>query len=60
MIDFGGSWNEQLPLVDFTYNNSYQASLEKAPFKVSYNTVCRSLTRWLEGGEPLLVGPELL
>ena len=59
-MDFGGSWEEHLPLVEFAYNNSYQASIGMAPFKTLYGRPCRSPTWWLEGGELLIVGPEML
>jgi hypothetical protein len=41
-LDFGGSWDEHLPLVEFSYNNSYQSSLKAAPFEVLYRRKCRS------------------
>ncbi|GKA13428.1 putative reverse transcriptase domain-containing protein, partial [Tanacetum coccineum] len=31
VIDFGGSWDRHLPLVEFSYNNSYHASIKAAP-----------------------------
>nr|GFB60889.1 reverse transcriptase domain-containing protein [Tanacetum cinerariifolium] len=33
VIDFGSSWNKHLPLVEFSYNNSYHASIKAAPFE---------------------------
>ena len=60
LMDFGGSWEEHLPQVEFTYNNSYQASIGMAPFEALYGRPCRSPTCWLEGGELLIVGPEML
>ncbi|GJY61454.1 putative reverse transcriptase domain-containing protein [Tanacetum coccineum] len=35
VIDFGKNWNQHLPLVEFSYNNSYHASIKAAPFEVS-------------------------
>ena len=32
-LDFGGNWDEQLPLVEFAYNNNYQASLQMPPYE---------------------------
>ena len=43
VIDFKGSWDEHLPLVEFAYNNSYQASIKAAPYEVLYGRKCRSL-----------------
>ncbi len=34
VIDLKGSWDEHLPLVEFVYNNSYQASIQMAPYEV--------------------------
>ena len=42
VLDFGGSWAEHLPLVEFSYNNSFQASIQMAPYEVLYGRKCRS------------------
>nr|GEX50259.1 reverse transcriptase domain-containing protein [Tanacetum cinerariifolium] len=42
VIDFGSSWDKHLPLVEFSYNNSYHASIKAAPFKALYGQKCRS------------------
>jgi hypothetical protein len=47
-LDFGGSWDEHLPLAEFSYNNSYQSSLKAAPFEVLYGRKCRSPICWFE------------
>ena len=60
MMDIGGSWEEHLLLVEFAYNNNYQESIGMAPFEALYGRPCRSPTCWLEGGEQLIVGLELL
>jgi hypothetical protein len=49
-LDFGGSWDEHLPLAEFSYNNSYQSSLKAAPFEVLYGRKCRSPICWFEPG----------
>jgi hypothetical protein len=49
-LDFGGSWDEHLPLAEFSYNNSYQSSLKAAPFEVLYVRKCRSPICWFELG----------
>ena len=41
-LDFGGNWDEHLPLIEFSYNNSYQASLGMPPFEALYGRKCRS------------------
>lgn len=42
VIDFGGQWDCFLPLAEFAYNNSYQSSIEMAPFEDLYGQRCRS------------------
>jgi hypothetical protein len=49
-LDFGGSWDEHLPLAEVSYNNSYQSSLKAAPFEVLYGRKCRSPICWFEPG----------
>nr|GEZ82958.1 hypothetical protein [Tanacetum cinerariifolium] len=50
-IDFGKGWVNHLPLVDFSYNNSYHATIKAAPFEALY---------WTEVGEAQILGPELI
>nr|GEV49245.1 hypothetical protein [Tanacetum cinerariifolium] len=47
-IDFGGNWDPHLPLVEFSYNNSYYSSVKCAPFEVLYRRRCRTLIAWAE------------
>ncbi|GJV01368.1 putative reverse transcriptase domain-containing protein [Tanacetum coccineum] len=42
VIYFGKGWEKHLPLVEFSYNNSYHASIKAAPFKARYGQKCRS------------------
>ena len=58
--DFKGSWSNHFPLVEFAYNNSYQASIGMAPYVALYGRPCRSPTCWLEAGESSLFGPEIV
>ncbi|GJY50592.1 putative reverse transcriptase domain-containing protein [Tanacetum coccineum] len=51
VMDFRGSWDVHLPLVDFYYNNSYHSSVRCAPFKALYKRKCRSPILWAEVGE---------
>ncbi|GJT40055.1 putative reverse transcriptase domain-containing protein [Tanacetum coccineum] len=59
-IDFGKGWVNHLPLVEFSYNNSYHASIKAAPFEALYGRKCRSPVCWTEVGEAQLLGPELI
>ncbi|GJZ16827.1 reverse transcriptase domain-containing protein [Tanacetum coccineum] len=60
VIDFGGNWDVHLPLVKFSYNNSYHSSIRCAPFEALYGRKCRSPVMWAEIGESSLIGPELV
>ncbi|GKF95580.1 putative reverse transcriptase domain-containing protein [Tanacetum coccineum] len=60
VIDFGSSWDRHLPLVEFSYNNSYHASIKAAPFEALYGQKCRSPVCWSEVGDSQLTGPEMI
>ncbi|GKC14704.1 putative reverse transcriptase domain-containing protein [Tanacetum coccineum] len=60
VIDFGRSWDRHLPMVEFSYNNSYHASIKAAPFEALYGRKCRSPVCWSEVGDSQLTGPELI
>ncbi|GKD81816.1 putative reverse transcriptase domain-containing protein [Tanacetum coccineum] len=51
VLDFGGSWDVHLSLVEFSYNNSYHSSVRCAPFEALYGRKCRSPIMWAEVGE---------
>ncbi|KAD4586667.1 hypothetical protein E3N88_24268 [Mikania micrantha] len=60
VIDFGGNWDNYLPLIEFSYNNSYYLSIDMAPFEVLYGRKFRSPVCWNELGEAQITGPELV
>ncbi|GJY57963.1 putative reverse transcriptase domain-containing protein [Tanacetum coccineum] len=60
MIDFEGSWDRHLPLIEFSYNNSYHTSIKAAPFEALYGRKCRSPVCWSEVGDSQLTGPEMI
>ncbi|GKC03775.1 putative reverse transcriptase domain-containing protein [Tanacetum coccineum] len=60
VIDFGKGWGKHLPLVEFSYNNSYHASIKAAPFEALYGRKCRSPVCWAEVGDVQLTGPEII
>jgi hypothetical protein len=60
VIDFGGKWDEHLPLIEFSYNNSFHASAKMAPFEALYGRKCRSPVCWTEIGDTQLLGPQLI
>ncbi|GKC19935.1 putative reverse transcriptase domain-containing protein [Tanacetum coccineum] len=60
VIDFGKDWVNHLQLVEFSYNNSYHASIKAAPFEALYGRKCRSSVCWAEVGEVQLNSPEIV
>ncbi|KAJ4973036.1 hypothetical protein NE237_006210 [Protea cynaroides] len=60
VIDFKGSWDEKLPLIEFTYNNSYQATIQMSPYEALYGRKCQTPLFWNEVGERSIVGPEFV
>ena len=60
MIVFRKGWDRHLPLAEFSYNNSYHASIKAAPFEALYGRKCRSPVCWAEVGEAQLTGPDII
>ena len=60
VLDHKGRWEEHLPLVEFAYNNNYQASIQMAPYEALYGRPCKSPLCWTEVGEKSITGPDLI
>jgi len=60
VLDHLGTWSDVLPLVEFTYNNSYHSSIGMAPYEALYGRRCRSPLCWQQDGESVVLGPEFL
>ncbi|GJX23207.1 putative reverse transcriptase domain-containing protein [Tanacetum coccineum] len=60
VIDFGNGWVKHLPLVEFSYNNSYHASIKAASFEALYCQKCRSPVCWAEVGQVQLSSLEIV
>ncbi|GJU72786.1 putative reverse transcriptase domain-containing protein [Tanacetum coccineum] len=60
VMDFRKGWDRHLPLVEFSYNNSYHTSIKAAPFEALYGRKCRSPICWAEVGDAQLTGPEIV
>jgi hypothetical protein len=56
----GRSWDKSLPYAEFSYNNSYQASLKMSPFEALYDRKCRTPLYWDQTGERQLFGLEII
>jgi hypothetical protein len=59
-LQYGTSWDKSLPYAEFSYNNSYQKSLQMAPFDALYGRRCRTPLFWNETGESQVFGPNVL
>jgi len=59
-LEYSGSWDHDLPLAEFAYNNSYHSSIDMAPYEALYGRRCRTPVRWSEVGERKLSKIELI
>nr|GEX33772.1 putative reverse transcriptase domain-containing protein [Tanacetum cinerariifolium] len=60
VLNFRKDWDRHLPLVEFSYNNSYHTSIKAAPIEALYGRKCRSPICWAEVGDSQLTGPEII
>ncbi|XP_071740898.1 uncharacterized protein [Rutidosis leptorrhynchoides] len=60
VLEYGGSWDTHLPLIEFAYNITYHSSIGMPPYEMMYGRKCRTPTCWLKDGEKQFAGPELL
>ena len=60
MIDYEGSWDRHIPLVEFMYNNSFQSSIGMVPYKDLYGRKCRTSLCWTKFSEKKVIGPDLI
>ena len=60
VIDYEGSWDRHIPLVEFLYNNSFQSSIGIVPYEALYGRKCRTPLCWTELSEKKIIGPDLI
>ena len=60
ILEFSGSWERYLPLIEFAYNNSFQSSIKMAPYEALYGRKCRTPLFWTELGESKIFGVDLI
>jgi bacterioferritin (cytochrome b1) len=60
VMEHQGSWDKNLPWVEFSYNNSYPESLRMATFEALYRRRCRTSLNWIESGEKAIFGLNLI
>src|ERR1041385_7217017 len=60
VISFGKNCEKSLPFAKFAYNNSFQSSMNMAPFELLYGRRCRTPLNWSETGERQFFGPDMI
>ena len=59
-IDYEGSWDRHIPLVEFVYNNNFQSSIGMAPYEALYGRNYRTPLCWTEMSERKVIGLDLI
>ena len=59
-MEFSGSWDRYIPLMEFAYNNSFQSSIGMAPYEALYGRKCRTSMCWTELNEHKVIGPDIV
>ena len=60
VLDFSGSWDNYIPLMEFAYNNNYQSNIGMALYEALYGRRCRTPTCWTKLDEHKIIGPNLV
>ena len=60
VIDYEGSWDRHIPLIEFVYNNSFQSSIGMVPYEALYGRKCRTPLCRTELSEKKVIGPDLI
>jgi hypothetical protein len=60
VMEYPGSWDKNLSWAEFSYNKNYQETLKMVPFKVLYGHPCRTPLNYIERGEKMIFGPDLV
>ena len=60
VMEFWGSWDKYIPLMEFAYNNSFQSSIGMAPYEALYGRKCRTPVCWTELNEHKVIGLDIV
>ena len=60
MLDFPGSWDRYIPLMEFSYNNSFQTSIGMAPYEALYGRKCKTPICWTDLNEHKVIGSDIV
>ena len=59
-MEFSGSWDRYIPLMEFAYNNSFQSSIGMTPYEALYDWKCRTPVCWMELNEHKVIGQDIV
>ena len=60
VLEFSGNWDKYLPLVEFSYNNNYHASIKMPPYEALYGRKSRTPLCWRDVGQKILGDPKMI
>ena len=60
VIDYEGSWDRHIPLVEFVYNNNFQSCIGMTPYEALYGRKCRTSLCWIDLSKKKVIGPDLI
>ena len=60
VLEFRGKWEDNLSLVEFSYNNSHQSTIKMAPFEALYERKCKTPLFWSDSDEALIICPKMI
>ena len=60
VMEFSGSWDKYIPLMEFAYNNSFQSSIGIAPYEALCGRKCRTPVCWTELNDHKVIGPDIV
>jgi hypothetical protein len=60
VLQYDKNWDKCLSLTEFSYNNSYQASIKMAPFEALYGRRYQTPLSWSQTGERKIFGPDMV
>ena len=59
-MEFSRSWDRYIPLMEFSYNNSFQLSIGMVPYEALYGQKCRTPVCCTELNEHKVIGPDIV
>ena len=60
VLEFFGSWDRYIPLMEFAYNHRYQSSIGMTSYEALYGRKCRTLMCWTKLNESKVIGPDIV